>query len=218
MAAKPVSTLPLPMLTGLEPARPNTNPYVAYLLTLYSQSQRSNSGTRGLDALSEQLYVETALDRELIPAVLAGEFRLVLITGNAGDGKTAFLQKLAARARDEQAVMDDSLPNGCRFTLRGRRFLSNYDGSQDEGDQPNEAVLDTFFAPFQGADAAAWPDDETRLIAINEGRLIDFFASRADTVPVPRRDRAAWPRYGCPRNGHCCRQSQLAQRHCGFGW
>jgi len=80
----------MPTLTGLELAKPNTNPYVTYLLTLYSQSQRSNSGPRGLDALSEQLYVDTALDRELIPAVLAGEFRLVLITGNAGDGKTAF--------------------------------------------------------------------------------------------------------------------------------
>src|SRR4029450_3145598 len=96
IAAKSVSVLPLPILTGLEPARPNTNPYVAYLLTLFSQSQRSNSGTRGLDALSEQLYVETALDRELIPAVLASEFRLVIITGNAGDGKTAFLQKSGA--------------------------------------------------------------------------------------------------------------------------
>ena len=180
---KPGSPLPLPMLTGLEPARPNTNPYVAYLLTLYSQSQRSNSGTRGLDTLSEQLYVETALDRELIPAVLAGEFRLVLITGNAGDGKTAFLQKLAARARNEHAVMDDSLPNGCRFTVCGRRFLSNYDGSQDEGAESNETVLDTFFAPFKGADAVAWPDDETRLIAINEGRLIDFFTSRAEQYP-----------------------------------
>jgi hypothetical protein len=127
--------------------------------------------------------VETALDRELVPALLAGAFRLVIITGNAGDGKTAFLQKLAARARDAQAVMDDSLPNGCRFTLRGRRFLSNYDGSQDEGDQLNEDVLDTFFAPFQGTDVAAWPDDETRLIAINEGRLIDFFTARAEQFP-----------------------------------
>jgi serine/threonine protein kinase len=180
---KPASSLPLPVLPGLAPAKPNTNPYVAYFLTLYSQSQHSNSGTRGLDALGEQLYVETALDRELIPAVLAGEFRLVLITGNAGDGKTAFLQKLGTRACNEHAVMDDSLPNGYRFTMRGRRFLCNYDGSQDEGDEPNEAVLDTFFAPFQGADAAAWPDDETRLIAINEGRLIDFLTSRSDQFP-----------------------------------
>jgi hypothetical protein len=180
---KPASTLPLPTLIGLEQAKPNTNPYVTYFLTLYSQSQRSNSGTRGLDALSEQLYVDTALDRELISAVLAGEFRLVLITGNAGDGKTAFLQKLAARARNEHAVMDDSRPNGCRFTLRGRRFLSNYDGSQDEGDEPNEAVLDTFFAPFKGSDTAAWPNDDTRLIAINEGRLIDFLVSRSEQFP-----------------------------------
>ena len=162
---------------------PNTNPYVAYLLTLYSQSQRSNSGTRGLDTMGEQLYVETALDRDLVPAVFAGEFRLIIITGNAGDGKTAFLQKLEMHARNEKAVVDDSLPNGCRFTLNSRRFLSNYDGSQDEGEQPNEEVLETFFAPFQGTDEAAWPQDETRLIAINEGRLIDFLESHAETFP-----------------------------------
>ena len=48
-----------------------------------------------------------ALDRDLEPAVLTGEFRLVVITGNAGDGKTAFLQRLEKRA-EEQAV-DDSL-------------------------------------------------------------------------------------------------------------
>jgi serine/threonine protein kinase len=182
-AEKSASLPSFPTPAGLGQAKPNTNPYVAYLLTLYSQSQRSNRGTRGLDALGEQLYVDTALDRELMPAVLAGEFRLVLITGNAGDGKTAFLQKLAAQARIEHAVIDDSLPNGCRFTLRGRRFLCNYDGSQDEGEQPNDAVLDTFFAPFTGADAATWPNDETRLIAINEGRLIDFLESRTEQYP-----------------------------------
>src|SRR5690606_14096642 len=43
------------------PIEPNTNPYVRHLLTVYSQSKRSNAGTRGLDAISEQTYVETAL-------------------------------------------------------------------------------------------------------------------------------------------------------------
>ena len=57
----------------------------------------------------EQTYVETALDRNLVPAVLAGEFRLVVISGNAGDGKTAFLQKLETRVQDEGAVMDRSV-------------------------------------------------------------------------------------------------------------
>lgn len=165
------------------PFKPNTNPYVAHLLTLYSQSPHSNSGTRGLDALGGHTYVDTALDRDLMPAVLAGEFRLVVITGNAGDGKTAFLQKLESRAREEQASIDDSLPNGCRFFLRGRRFLSNYDGSQDEGDQTNDVVLEAFFAPFRGEHLTAWPDDETRLIAINEGRLIDFLEAHTEQFP-----------------------------------
>ena len=87
-----------------EPVPPNTNPYVSRLVTLYSQSSHSNSGTRGLDPMAAQTYVETALDRELEPALLRGEFRLVLITGNAGDGKTAFLQHLETRAEERQAI------------------------------------------------------------------------------------------------------------------
>jgi len=161
---------------------PNTNPYVRHLLTVYSQSRHSNAGTRGLDVISEQTYVETALDRELLPSVLAGEFALVIISGNAGDGKTAFLQKLERRAADEQGTVDHSLPNGARIELRGRTFLSNYDGSQDEGDRKNNDVLRAFLAPFKGNDSKGWAaTTETRLIAINEGRLVDFLeANRAD--------------------------------------
>lgn len=163
------------------PIPPNTNPYVRHLLTVYSQSKRSNAGTRGLDAISEQTYVETALDRDLLPSVLTGEFSLVVISGNAGDGKTAFLQKLERAAKDEQAVVTPSL-NGARFELRGHTFLSNYDGSQDEGDQKNDDVLRAFLAPFRGKDSSSWASaKETRLIAINEGRLVDFLeANRAD--------------------------------------
>ena len=157
------------------PIPPNTNPYVRHLLTVYSQSKHSNAGTRGLDVISEQTYVHTALDRELLPSVLAGEFALVIISGNAGDGKTAFLQKLERKASGEQGSVDHSLPNGARFELRGRTFLSNYDGSQDEGDQKNDDVLRAFLAPFAGDDSKGWATSkETRLIAINEGRLVDF--------------------------------------------
>ena len=177
---------------------PNTNPYVSRLLTLYSQSTHSNAGTRGLDVLAEQTYVETALDRELEPAVLAGEFRLVLITGNAGDGKTAFLQHLEKRAEDRQAIFDTPLPNGRRFTLRGRTFLTNYDGSQDEGEQTSDDVLEAFFAPFAGSDPAAWPSDEVHLIAINEGRLVDFLSANSARFPLldQVRSRGAGDRLG----------------------
>ncbi|MBM3224643.1 MAG: protein kinase, partial [Candidatus Tectomicrobia bacterium] len=162
---------------------PNTNPYVSYLLTLYSQSQHSNAGTRGLDAMGEQLYIETALDRELVPAVFAGEFRLVIISGNAGDGKTAFLQKFEARAVEAGARLDRH-PNGSRFVLRGRTYLSNYDGSQDEGEHSSDTVLRTFFAPFAGATADDWPANDIRLIAINEGRLVDFLTAECQHFPL----------------------------------
>ncbi|MEP3480584.1 MAG: protein kinase [Fuerstiella sp.] len=163
-------------------AKPNTNPFVDVLLTLYSQG-RNNKGTRGL-TLDGEIYVETALDRELIPASLDGEFRLVIITGNAGDGKTAFLQKLEKRAKDDGAVITPApRGNGATFELNGRKFRSNYDGSQDEGDVANEEVLTEFLGAFQGEDASGWPSDETRMIAINEGRLVDFLESNSEDYP-----------------------------------
>src|SRR5262249_10156665 len=69
--------------------------------------------------------------------------------------------------------------NGSTFKHNGRRYISNYDGSQDEGEKTNEAVLLEFFGAFEGANTAAWPDHETRLVAINEGRLIDFLETNS---------------------------------------
>lgn len=166
------------------PIPPNTNPFVERLLTLYSQSRRSNVGTRGLDELGRLTWVETALDRELEPAVFKGEFSLVVITGNAGDGKTAFLQRLEKKAIKHQAEFQPPLVNGSRFRIRGRRFQTNYDGSQDEGERTSDEVLRDFFAPFAGDDAGTWPTREVRLIAINEGRLVDFLTSEGERFPL----------------------------------
>jgi serine/threonine protein kinase len=156
---------------------PNTNPFVTHLLSLYSQSSRSNAGTRGMDAWGESVYVDTDLDRKLLPAVLAGEFRLVLITGNAGDGKTAFLQHLEREVERRGGSVDRSLPNGSALTLSGKNFLINYDGSQDEGIKDNDLVLRDFLAPFEGDSSDRWSPSAGRLIAINEGRLVDFLAA-----------------------------------------
>lgn len=166
------------------PAAPNSNTFVTHLLTLYSQSRRSNAGTRGLDALGFSAYVDTALDRELLPAVLLGEFRLVLISGNAGDGKTAFLQRLEKEVEARGGSVDHGLLNGSEMTLDGRRYLINYDGSQDEGSKDNNQVLLDFLSPFAGGDASAWKPQETRLIAINEGRLIDFLVTHEHDFPA----------------------------------
>jgi len=177
---RPVASSAPPATVQLQPLRPNTNPFVEQLLTFYSQSQRTNAGTRGLDSAALQTYVPTLLDRELLPAVLAGEFRLVVITGNAGDGKTAFLQTLEEEARRRGAAFDAPRANGARFVLGGRVYVTNYDGSQDEDAIDNDTVLRAFFGAFQGADIAAWPHNDTNLIAINEGRLVDFLASHRE--------------------------------------
>lgn len=172
---KPSLLAPVPLpTTGPAPAKPNTNPFVLHLVTLYSQSKHTNAGTRGLDATyGTALYAETALDRELVPELLAGKFRLVLITGNAGDGKTAFLQTLEQQATKQGGTVTPRL-NGSRIDLAGHVFELNHDGSQDEGERTNEDVLEEFFRDYGGADVASWPSKVTRLIAINEGRLIDF--------------------------------------------
>ncbi|WP_116021513.1 methylation-associated defense system protein kinase MAD6 [Thermomonospora umbrina] len=156
----------------------NVNPFVAHLKTLYSQSTSSNAGTRGKDPYD--LYVATALDDGLIPDVLAGRYRLVVITGNAGDGKTAFLERLVKAALDRGATPGEPRDNGADVRLLGGRWLrTNHDGSQDEGDKANDEVLGEFFAPFAEGEEPGPRNAETRLIAINEGRLVDFLASRA---------------------------------------
>ncbi len=156
----------------------NYNPYVTRMLKLYSQARRDNSGTRGLDEIARLTYVETRLDRALQPAILDGQYRLVVVTGNAGDGKTAFIQKLEKTVEALGAMIDHPTDNASQFQHRGLQFITNYDGSQDEGaERANDHVLNEFFADFSDAQfnnvGTATP---VHLIAINEGRLVDFFS------------------------------------------
>lgn len=165
--------VPTPILVPV-PAGPNVNPFVGYLQSLYSQSQVSNAGTRG--AGEYDTYVATALDEHLIPDVLDGAYRLVVITGNAGDGKTAFLGRLVAAAAERGGQRGEPRANGTDVRLPGGLLLrTNNDGSQDEGARANNDVLTEFFGPF--ADGARPGANETRLIAINEGRLVDFLTA-----------------------------------------
>jgi serine/threonine protein kinase len=160
----------LPTATSAE----NVNPFVSHLQTLYSQSVVSNAGTRGEDSYGT--YVPTALDEHLIPDVLDGRYRLVVITGNAGDGKTAFLERLVKAAVARGGQPGEPRANGADIRLPDGCWLrTNHDGSQDEGGRANDEVLSAFFGPF--ADGAEPDPAGTRLIAINEGRLVDFLAA-----------------------------------------
>lgn len=149
------------------------NPHVDHFLTMYSQSERSTSGTRGYDP---ETYIETKLDRNLIPRILDPKTKLVILTGNAGDGKTAFIQYIEKAAGNQQAQILERTDNGCTFKLGGVLYQTLYDGSQDSEGTANDAVLAGFFHEMEGDKA---PDgDFTKVIAINEGKLRDFILNK----------------------------------------
>jgi hypothetical protein len=66
-------------------------------------------------------------------------------------------------------------------SLRG-----NYDGSQDEDQRANNEVLESFFEPFSGLSNYN-ESKEGRIIAINEGRLVEFLktTSKHKTLQIP---------------------------------
>src|SRR5207302_11245804 len=78
---------------------PNEVPWLKSLLQLFPGSLAyGNIETRGLDSpFAAETYVETALEESLFKAIRERQLRLVILCGNAGDGKTALLQHLAQR-------------------------------------------------------------------------------------------------------------------------
>ncbi len=201
-AAEMLTVLEAIGLNGLaRPSQPvvpepiSTEAFVDSLNRLFSQSRYNNAGTRasttrGLDAFAHQTYIDTRLDTHLKKAILAGKFRLIIITGNAGDGKTAFIQRLEEELRNDSRAQFAALPtgNGASFRIGNLPFQSNYDGSQDEEAQDNSTVLDAFFRPFANL-TNFQQATEGRLVGINEGRLVEYLQQRraefgflADTI------------------------------------
>ncbi len=185
-----IDPAPLPVPPADELERPDWNPYQSRLVSLFSQSRTTNAGTRGLDDFARWAYVETLVDRDLFPDIVWGKYGLVVITGNAGDGKTAFIQMLEQRLEGEGAdVTRRPGGNGSTIVRHEHRFVTNWDGSQDEGEYENDAVLLDFFAPFAG-ERPDRPPAETRVIAINEGRLLDFVGATQGRVSLAQRSRS----------------------------
>jgi serine/threonine protein kinase len=149
--------------------------YVQYLNSLYSQSKNGNFGTRAnitISEFDELTYTNSKLDRKLLPDIFDGKYKLLIITGNAGDGKTAFIRRIENH-NSVRDLKNFEHKNGAKFTINNVPFESNYDGSQDEDDKINNDVLDSFFKPFENLKNYNHAQ-EGRIIAINEGRLVEF--------------------------------------------
>lgn len=140
------------------------------LLQSYPGSRWGNQETRGLDTpFAEQTYVATRLDETLYRDLVERRARLVVLCGNAGDGKTALLQHLAGRLGIGTRPSSERILRG--RTNDGLGIQMHLDGSASAQEKSADDLLDEFLGPFQDGPPK---DDIAHLLAINDGRLLEW--------------------------------------------
>lgn len=102
-------------------------------------------------------------------AAPGGGTRLIVLTGSAGSGKTAAIEHLLERDRDEGAG------------LFGRHLADATHA--DAPDEDQVARLASFFEPF--ADNQGEPTGQCRLVAMNTGMALRFFSDLPDLAGAP---------------------------------
>ena len=155
------------------------------VLRSYPGSRWGNRETRGLDShFAERTYVETRLERALFDDLQEGSVSLVVLCGNAGDGKTALLQHLAVRFGLGDHLSEQRILEG--QTAAGLTVRMNLDGSAAWEGRSSTVLLDHFLAPFQEGRPRT---NLAHLLAINDGRLlewIDDYHERMGETPLTR--------------------------------
>ena len=164
----------------IQPETQRSKNQVAWLRSLlqsYPGSRWGNRETRGLDTdFASRTYVETKIEETLLGDIQTRRVRLVILCGNAGDGKTALLQHLAVRLGLGQQLSS-------RRILEGRMedglvVRMNLDGSAAWKDRSADELLDKFLKPFLDGP----PDkDVVHLLAINDGRLLEWIEKGEET-------------------------------------
>lgn len=145
-------------------------PWLRSLLQAYPGSRWGNAETRGLDTdFASQTYVETPLEETLLRDIRERRVRLVVLCGNAGDGKTALLQHLAHRLglgqyQSSKRVLEGQLDDGLIVRM-------NLDGSASWQGRSADEILDEFLEPFRHGPPS---EDIVHLLAINDGRLLEW--------------------------------------------
>lgn len=150
------------------------NPWVDQLRGLYRNSGVGNANNRGLDTpFVRRTYVPTGLDTKLLPELLIKLPKAVFLSGNPGDGKTAFLEKVKGELEQQGAQLISENESGWEWRYRGHTIRSCYDASEAYGMQTADEQL---IARLAGLEGNGEPLGKlTVLVAINDGRLADFF-------------------------------------------
>ncbi len=157
-----------------EVLREHINAWVNDVRSLYRNSDIGNKNNRGLDtAFVRETYVPTALDEYLLPAIFELKPKAVFLCGNPGDGKTAFLEKVQQRLQEQQAKILQKDESGWELEWDGHLYRSCYDASESHQGLSADQQLTERLQGLEGSNKPA--SNLTALIAINDGRLADYF-------------------------------------------
>ncbi len=149
---------------------PNQVEWLLEILRSYPGSRYGNAETRGLDSeFAEKTYVETRLEQALLEEIKGRKVSLIVLCGNAGDGKTAFLQHLATNLNLPKPASSDRIWE--HILEDGLQIRANLDGSASYNGQSAIQLLDDFFNPFHGREP---PTNLVHLVAINSGKLLEW--------------------------------------------
>ena len=175
-----VGEIKQPVLTAVEQIeQPSPQPelreqrieWLLSTLQSYPGSPRwGNRETRGLDTeFAAQTYVESRLEETLVRDIRERRVRLVILCGNAGDGKTALLQHLMAQLglgehRSSERIIEGRVSDGPLVRM-------NLDGSASWQGSSADEILDNFLQPFHDGPPN---QDIVHLLAINDGRLLEW--------------------------------------------
>lgn len=122
-------------------------------------------------------YVDTGLDLNLKPRLLATRSGyLAVLSGNAGDGKTAFIEGLLHEL--EQPVVPGQ--NIYEFDHDGMHFLFILDGSEDTNDFSNDKLLEMALKPFAEGPGEGSP---VTVIAVNKGTILSYLKRNQSNYP-----------------------------------
>ena len=172
------SPAPWPAAYAVSPLTEVVNPWVNQLRGAYRNSTHGNADNRGLDSdFARETYIRTALDERLLPDLLTMHPRVVFLSGNPGDGKTAFLEQVRGELRQRGGIEHATDPSGWEWTHEGRTYRACYDASESAGGKSADEQLRARLAGYEGNTPGR--DDLTVLVAINDGR----YHAVADSLP-----------------------------------
>jgi serine/threonine protein kinase len=165
------------------------NPYVDRIRSLITSSSAASSGAIAeLAAFSEEdklfydlTYIETGLETKLLPRIVSGEKRVILLTGNPGGGKTSFLYTVKDRLLNKGGKLEtekNEYGNEPEWSIlyEGRKFHAVLDASQSDGPRSANQVVES-------ALKSAFEKNGVALIAINDGRLKQFASRYEEEFP-----------------------------------